>query len=86
MHLDLECASCHSSKQKDLYMITLTGIKNMKNTCSKIICPKCAYHIGTLLDSILDKHDIDETLKDIENNLSQIYPTIRLKKPKEQSE
>jgi hypothetical protein len=50
-------------------MITLTGIKDTKNTCSKIICPKCAYHIQTLLDSILDKRDIDETLKDIEGDI-----------------
>lgn len=69
MEFNLVCDYCHCSEQEDLYMITLTGIKNTKNTCSKIICPKCAYHIGTLLDSILDKRDIDETLKDIENNL-----------------
>lgn len=69
MHLELVCDYCHCADQKDLYMITLTGIKNTKNSCSKIIYPKCAYHIGTLLDSILNKRDIDETLKDIENNL-----------------
>ena len=69
MEFNLVCDYCHCSEQKDLYMITLTGIKNTKNTCSKIICPKCAYHIGTLLDSILDKRDIDETLKVIENDL-----------------
>lgn len=50
-------------------MITLTGIKNTKNSCSKIICPKCAYHIGTLLDGILDKRDIDDTLKEIEGDI-----------------
>jgi hypothetical protein len=50
-------------------MITLTGIKNTKNTCSKIICPKCANHISALLDSILDKRDIDETLKEIEGDI-----------------
>ena len=55
MTFDLVCDYCHCSEQKDLYMITLTGIKNTKNTCSKIICPKCAYHIQTLLDGILDK-------------------------------
>lgn len=69
MTVNLVCDYCHQSEQKDLYMITLTGIKNTKNTCSKIICPKCAYHIGTLLDCILDKRDIDETLKEIEGDI-----------------
>lgn len=71
MTLNLVCDYCHRSEQKDLYMITLTGIKNTKNTCSKIICPKCANHIGTLLDSILDNRDIDETLKEIEGNIME---------------
>lgn len=69
MKVELLCDYCHCLEQKDLYMITLTGIKNTKNTCSKIICPRCAYHIQTLLDGILDKRDIDETLKDIENDM-----------------
>lgn len=69
MELNLVCDYCHCSDQKDLYMITLTGIKNTKNTCSKIICPKCAYHIQTLLDSILDKRDIAETIKKIEDGI-----------------
>ncbi len=69
MKIELVCDYCRCSEQKDLYMITLTGIKNTKNTCSKIICPKCAYHIQTLLDRILDKRDIDETLKEIEGGL-----------------
>lgn len=69
MTFELVCDYCHRADQKDLYMITLTGIKDTKNTCSKIICPKCAYHIQTLLNSILDKRDIDATLKDIENNI-----------------
>lgn len=69
MIVNLVCDYCHCSDQKDLYMISLTGIKNTKNTCSKIICPKCTYHIQTLLDRILDKRDIDETLKDIESDI-----------------
>lgn len=69
MRFDLVCDYCHCADQKDLFMITLTGIKKTKNSCSKIICPKCANHIGTLLDSILDKRDIDETLKEIEGNI-----------------
>ena len=69
MTFDLVCDYCHCSEQKDLYMITLTGIKNTKNTCSKIICQKCAYHIQTLLDGILNKRDIDDTLKEIEGDI-----------------
>lgn len=69
MKVELVCDYCHCSEQKDLYMITLTGIKNTKNTCSKIICPKCAYHIQTLLDGILDKRDIDDVLKEIEGDI-----------------
>ena len=69
MTFDLVCDYCHCSEQKYLYMITLTGIKNTKNTCSKIICQKCAYHIQTLLDGILDKRDIDDTLKEIEGDI-----------------
>ena len=69
MKIELVCDYCHRSEQKDLYMITLTGIKNTKNTCSKIICPRCAYHIQTLLDGILDKRDIDDTLREIEGNI-----------------
>lgn len=69
MELNLVCDYCHCSDQKDLYMITLTGIKNTKDTCSKIICPKCAYHIQTLLNSILDKRDIAETIKKIEDGI-----------------
>jgi hypothetical protein len=69
MTVNLACDYCNSSDKKDLFMITLTGIKNTKNTCSKIICPKCAYHIQTLLDSILDKRDINETLKEIEGDI-----------------
>ena len=71
MTVNLVCDYCHSSDQKDLYMITLTGIKDTKNTCSKIICPKCTYHIQTLLDRILDKRDIDETLKEIEGDIME---------------
>ena len=50
-------------------MIPLTGIKNTKNTCSNIICQKYAYHIGMLLGGILDKRNINETLKKIEGNI-----------------
>ena len=71
MTVNLVCDYCHGSEQKDLFMITLTGIKNTKNSCSKIICPKCTYHIQTLLDGILDKRDIDETLKEIEGDIME---------------
>jgi len=69
MKFELVCDYCHSADQKYLYMITLTEIKNTKNSCSKIICRKCANHIGDVLDCILNKRDIDETLKEIEGDI-----------------
>lgn len=69
MRVKLVCDYCHCEDQKDLYMITLTGIKDTKNTCSKIICSKCAEHLGMTLDAILNKRDLDDALKEIENDL-----------------
>jgi uncharacterized protein (UPF0297 family) len=37
----------------------------------ELVCDYCAYHIGTLLDGIIDKRDIDETLKDIRNCIDE---------------
>ena len=50
-------------------MITLTSITNRKNSCTKVICTKCATRIGMTLDAILDKRDIDDALKEIEKGI-----------------
>ena len=67
MKVNLVCDYCHG--QKDLYMITLTSITDRSNSCTKIICNECAERFGMTLDEILDKRDIDETLKEIEGDI-----------------
>ena len=50
MKVELVCDYCHCSDQKDLYMITLTGIKNTKNTCPRYDLqanPRCLRTQGT---------------------------------------
>ena len=69
MNLNIVCDYCHGAGCPDLFMITLTSLSNRKNSCSKIICNKCASKIGMTLDAILDKRDIDDALKEIENDI-----------------
>ena len=69
MRLNMVCDYCNSSGDPDLFIITLTNLKNLKDSCTKIICSKCVSHLSTTLDAILDKRDINDALKDIENNL-----------------
>lgn len=69
MTLELVCDYCRNEDETDLYTITLTNVPNRKNSCTKIICSKCAERIGMTLDAILDKRDIDEALKEIENDI-----------------
>lgn len=69
MRVTFVCDYCQRPEERELFMITLTSIKNMKDTCTKIICPKCMSHVSTVLDGILDKRDIDDTLKEIEGNI-----------------
>ena len=69
MRVKLVCDYCHGSGQRDLYMITLTSITDRSNSCTKVICNECAERLGMTLDEILDKRDIDETLKEIEGDI-----------------
>ena len=69
MRVTFVCNYCQRPEERELYMITLTSIKNMKDTCTKIICSKCMAHVSAVLDGILDKRDIDDTLKEIEGNI-----------------
>lgn len=69
MRLNVVCDYCKGSGDPDLFIITLTNLKNLKDSCTKIICSKCVSHLSTTLDAILDKRDIDDALKEIENNL-----------------
>ena len=52
-----------------MYMITLTSITDRSNSCTKVICEKCAEHLGMTLDEILDKRDVDDEISEIENNI-----------------
>lgn len=69
MRVNISCDYCARTDKCTMYLITLTSITDRSNSCTKVICDKCAYHIQTLLDRILDKRDIDETLKDIETDI-----------------
>ena len=69
MNVSIVCDYCHGDGCPDLFMITLTSITNRKNSCTKVICNKCATRIGMTLDAILDKRDIDDALKEIENDI-----------------
>lgn len=69
MRVTFVCDYCQRPEERELFMITLTSIKNMKDTCTKIICSKCMSHVSAVLDGILDKRDIDDTLKEIEGNI-----------------
>lgn len=69
MRLNVVCDYCNGSNGRDLFILTLTNLKNREDSCTKIICDKCFSHLSTTLDAILDKRDINDALKDIENNL-----------------
>lgn len=68
MRVTFVCNYCRRPEERELYMITLTSITNMKDTCSKIICSKCAERVSAALDGILDRRDIDDMLKEIESD------------------
>ena len=69
MRVTFVCDYCQRPEERELFMLTLTDIKNLKDTCTKVICSKCMSHVSTVLDGILDKRDIDDTLKEIEGNI-----------------
>lgn len=50
-------------------MITLTSITDRSNSCTKVICDKCAERLGMTLDGILTKRDVDDVLKEIETDI-----------------
>lgn len=50
-------------------MITLTSVTDRSNSCTKVICDKCAERLGMNLDGILDKRDVDDVLKEIETDI-----------------
>lgn len=69
MKLDISCDYCRCSNKCTMYMITLTSITDRSNSCTKVICDKCAERLGMTLDEILDKRDVDDEIRGIENDI-----------------
>lgn len=69
MRVNISCDYCGCSDKRTYYMIALTDISDRSNSCTKVICDKCAERLGMTLDGILTKRDIDETLKEIEGDI-----------------
>lgn len=69
MPINLACDYCRNNDEKNLFFITLTNVMNRKNSCTKVICSSCAERLGMTLDAILNKRDINDALKEIENDL-----------------
>lgn len=69
MRVNTSCDYCSCSDKRTYFMLTLVNITDRSDTCTKVICDKCTERLGLTLEAILDKRDIDETLKEIENGL-----------------
>lgn len=67
MKVNISCDYCGRTDKCTMYMITLTSITDRSNSCTKVICDKCAERLGMALDEILVKRDVDDALKEIEN-------------------
>lgn len=68
MKANITCDYCGCNDKRTYYMISLTSVTNRDNSCTKLICDKCAERIGITLDEIIDKRDIDAVLEEIEND------------------
>ncbi len=69
MRVNISCDYCGLTDKCTMYMITLTSITDRSNSCTKVICDKCAERLGMTLDGILNKRDVDEVLKEIETDI-----------------
>ena len=69
MKVDLSCDYCRRTDKCTMYMITITSITDRSNSCTKVICDKCAERLGMTLDEILDKRDVDDVISEIENDM-----------------
>lgn len=69
MRVNISCNYCGCSDKRTYYMLTLTSITDSSNSCTKVICDKCAERLGLTLDAILTKRDVDDALRDIEDGL-----------------
>lgn len=69
MKVNIVCDYCGCTGKRTYYMIALTSITDRSNSCTKVICDKCSERLGMTLDGILNKRDVDEVLKEIENDI-----------------
>lgn len=69
MKVNVVCDYCRCTDKRTYYMITLTSVTDRSNSCTKVICDKCAERLGMTLDGILTKRDVDEVLKEIETDI-----------------
>lgn len=69
MRPNISCDYCGCCDKRTYYMLTLTSITDTSNTCSKVICDKCSERLGLTLDAILTKRDVDDALREIEDDL-----------------
>ena len=69
MKVTISCNYCGCSDRRTYFMLTLTSITNRSDSCTKVICEKCTDRLGLTLDAILTKRDIDDALKEIEDDL-----------------
>lgn len=69
MRVNISCDYCRRTNKCTMYMITLTSITDRSNSCTKVICENCAESLGMTLGEILDKRDVNDALKEIENDI-----------------
>ena len=69
MRVNISCNYCGCSDKRTYYMLTLTSITDSSNSCTKVICDKCAERLGLTLDAILTKRDVEDAIKEIEDGL-----------------
>lgn len=69
MKVNISCDYCRRTDKCTMYMITLTSITDRSNSCTKVICDKCAERLGMTLEEILDKSDVDDAIREIENDI-----------------
>ena len=69
MKVDISCDYCRRTDKCTMYMINLTSFTDRSNSCTKVICEKCAERLGMTLDEILDKRDVDDVISEIENDI-----------------
>lgn len=69
MKVNVVCDYCRCTDKRTYYMITLTSITDSSNSCTKVICDRCAERLGMTLDGILTKRDVDDVLKEIETDI-----------------